>query len=119
MDATACSWDKAQFDQPIDLLDRRRIYGERMMLANVTLHKGCRVASHFHESEQLACVMSGRVRWGIGAEGSADYREFEMGGGEVMVLPSNVPHSVLALEETHIIDVLSPPAAMGIDNQRT
>lgn len=117
MDATAYRWDEAPFDQPITLLDRRRIYSERMLLANVVLHAGCRVASHFHESEQLACVLSGRVRWGLGAEGSPEYREVEMGGGEVMVLPSNVPHSVLALEETHILDVLSPPAAMGIDNQ--
>lgn len=89
-----------------------------MLVAWVNLTKGCNVATHSHESEQIAIVLSGRVRWIIGAEGSTDRYEVEMGGGEAMVLPSNVPHGVVALEDTEIIDVLSPPGAMGVDSQR-
>jgi hypothetical protein len=40
-----------------------------------------------------------------------------MQGGEVLHLPSNLPHAVEALEETHILDMLSPPGPMGVDSQ--
>jgi quercetin dioxygenase-like cupin family protein len=117
MQATAFSWPEVAEDNPIQLLRRRRIAGEKMLVARVFLEKGCQVATHNHESEQIAIVMSGHVRWGIGVEGSPERREIEMRGGEVMLLPSNVFHSVDALEDTEIIDVLSPPGAMGIDSQ--
>jgi quercetin dioxygenase-like cupin family protein len=29
--------------------------------------------------------------------------------GEVVVLPSNVPHAVVALQDTQVLDVFSPP----------
>ena len=117
MKATAFKWPEVQEDRPIDLLARRMITGEQMLVAKVSLTKGCDVHLHKHDSEQMAVVISGRVRWTLGAEGSPDRREVETGGGEVMWLPSNVPHGVLALEDTEIIDILSPPGKMGIDNQ--
>lgn len=117
MEATIFSWPNVSEDNPIDLLHRRKIQGEKMLVARVHLEKGCHVATHSHESEQIAIVLSGRVRWGLGAEGSPERREVEVCGGEVMVLPSNVPHSVDALEETEIIDVLSPIGPMGVDSQ--
>jgi quercetin dioxygenase-like cupin family protein len=40
-----------------------------------------------------------------------------MRGGEVLQIPGNVWHGVSALEDTYIIDILSPPAAMGVDSQ--
>lgn len=63
-------------------------------------------------------VMSGSVRWTVGEEGTTSYFVTEMQGEEVMVLHSNLPHSVEALEDTVIIDVLSPPAAMGVDSEK-
>jgi quercetin dioxygenase-like cupin family protein len=117
MDATAYCWNEVDHDNPIDKLDRQRVLGEKILVANINLTKGCHVATHHHESEQIAIVVSGHVRWYLGAEDSPDRRTVDMRGGEVMVLPSNVPHSVDAIEDTHIIDVLSPPSAMGIDNQ--
>ena len=118
MDATVFKWPEVAEDHPIEFLYRRLIKGEKMMVARVRLEKGCHVATHFHESEQIAVVMSGHVRWGVGAEGSAEWREVEMMGGEVMLLPSNVPHSVDALEDSEIIDVLSPVGLMGVDRQK-
>lgn len=86
-----------------------------MLVAHVHLVKGCHVAFHQHESEQIAMVLSGRVRWFFG-DGRAD---LEMVGGEVLVLPSNVPHGVDALEDTEIIDLLSPIGPMGVDSQKS
>lgn len=112
MQAVAYRWSDIEPDNPIALLTRQRIQGDQMLVANVKLDKGCVVAVHQHASEQIAIIVSGHVCWTV------DGQELEMRGGEVLVLRSNVPHGVLALEETHIIDVLSPPGAMGVDNQR-
>ncbi len=117
MTAKPYRWSEVEADNPIDLLHRKRLSGDRMLVAHVNLEKGCDVADHHHESEQIAILISGHVRWRLGEKGSPDYRELEMSGGEVMVLPSNYPHGITALEDTLIIDVLSPPAAMGVDSQ--
>lgn len=111
-------WSEIGQDNPIQDLHRRRLSGEKMLVAWVNLTKGCHVASHQHESEQIAIVLSGKARWTLGTEGTAECYQVETGGGEVMVLPSNFPHGVDALEDTEIIDVLSPPGAMGVDSQR-
>lgn len=115
MSATPFVWESQSLDQPVSLLHRRRVTGERMLVAQVKLEKGCVVASHFHESEQIAMVMSGKVLWHLGPSNDPDARTLEMGGGEVLVIPSNTPHGVTALEDTEIIDVLSPPGPMGVD----
>lgn len=117
MQATVHSWDKVKGDNPVARLSRRIVSGEKAMVARVELEPGCEVATHHHEMEQIACVMSGRVLWRLGEPGAPDYREEEVVGGQVVVLPSNVPHGVTAFEQTVIFDVLSPPGAMGVDKQ--
>lgn len=118
MDATNVSWEEVSEDNPIPLLTRRMIKGEKALVARVFLHKGCHVALHHHDSEQIAIHISGEVLWRVGAPGSPEYREVVLLGGDVMVLPSNVPHSVDALEDTVIHDVLSPIGPMGVDSQK-
>src|SRR5687768_1802288 len=112
MDAQAHAWNDIEPDNPIPLLTRKKVLGEKMLLARVRLEAGCHVAQHRHDSEQMAIVLSGRVRWNV--EGKA----VEMGGGEVLCIPGNVAHGLVALEDTEIIDVLSPPGAMGVDAQQ-
>lgn len=111
------SWDDIHEDSPIQLIHRRRIFGEKTLIAKVLLEKGCHVAPHHHDSEQIAYVVSGRVRWSLGEPGTSEFRNAETGAGEVVVLPSNFVHGVDALEDTIIIDVLSPPGEMGVDSQ--
>ena len=54
--------------------------------------------------------------FGLGTEGKADYREVVVAGGEVLHLPSELPHSCRALEDTLILDLFSPPSATtGVD----
>ena len=89
--ANAYRWDGVEEDLPIPLLARRRIRGERMLLARVQLGAGCVVAQHRHDSEQMAIILSGHVRWTV--EG----REFEMGAGEVLHLPDGQGFSIYSL----------------------
>ncbi|MBS1717071.1 MAG: cupin domain-containing protein [Armatimonadetes bacterium] len=111
-------WADMPQDHPIDLLHRRSILGKNLLVAMVNLEKGCKVNLHHHDNEQMAYVVSGHVKWGIGEPGTAQREEFEMHGGEVLHLPSNLPHEVVALEDTVVIDMLAPPGPMGIDSQK-
>ncbi len=99
-------------------LARKRIIGTQMMLSQVRLDRGCFVPTHAHENEQFAVIVSGALKFGIGAEGSPDRYEIIVRGGEVLHLPSNVPHSAEALEDTVVLDCFSPPSEKtGIDRR--
>ena len=114
--ATRYTWNDLSQDRPMDKLARRRIIGTQMMLSQVHLQKGCHVPTHAHSNEQFGLIVSGKLRFGIGAEGTAERREVDVSAGEVMHLPSNVPHSADALEDTLVIDLFSPPSeTTGID----
>lgn len=116
MTAQSHRWTSLPTDTPMPLLERQRIIGAQAMLSRVTLRRGCKVPTHSHANEQFACILSGKLKFGIGAEGSNDRRDVIVSAGEVMVLPANVPHSAEALEDTIVLDVFSPPSEKtGID----
>ena len=117
MTATVQSISTVAADNPIELLTRRRVLGSQMLWAYVELAEGCEVAVHKHDNEQIAFVISGKVRWRFGEPGSENYTEQVTDGGTVVHLPGGFPHGVVALEDTAILDVLSPPGDMGIDHQ--
>jgi quercetin dioxygenase-like cupin family protein len=94
------------------LLDRRLITGERMMLAHVYLKKGCVVPMHSHDNEQLTYVLDGVLRFWIGDEAG---EPIDIGPGEVLVIPSHVPHKAMALEDTLDVDVFCPPRQDWLD----
>jgi quercetin dioxygenase-like cupin family protein len=85
---------------------RRLITGERMMLAQVYLKKGCVVPKHSHENEQLTYILEGALRFWIGEDGK---EEIVVNAGEVLHIPSNIPHQAEALKDTLDVDVFSPP----------
>ncbi len=117
MNACLYSINEIEQENPIANLGLRRIKGESMLVAEARLSKGCLVASHQHESEQFAVVLSGKVKWTFGEPGSQqEYQICE--GGTIVHLPSNVWHGAEALEDSYIIDILSPPTAMGVDSQK-
>ena len=103
---THYTWDEMPRERVTDLLDRRLITGTRMMLAHVYLKKGCIVPMHSHENEQLTYVLEGGLRFWIGTE---DAEPVDVLPGQVLVIPSNVPHKALALDDTLDVDVFSPP----------
>jgi quercetin dioxygenase-like cupin family protein len=117
--ATEHKWDEAPEDRPIALLTRHKILGEKMFAARVFLEKGCHVATHQHDSEQISIHVSGKALWRLGAPGTDEYREVVVQGDQVMVLPSNELHCVDALEDTLIYDILTPIGPMGVDSQKS
>ena len=99
------TWESMPKERVTDKLSRRLITGERMMLAHVYLEKGSIVPKHSHENEQLTYVLEGALRFWIGEE----EEELDVRAGEVLVIPSWVPHKAEALEDTLDVDVFDPP----------
>lgn len=87
-------------------LTRKLVTGERMMIAHVHLNKGVHVPRHSHENEQLTYILEGALQFWFGAN---DEQELLVRAGEVIVIPSNLPHRALALEDTLDVDVFCPP----------
>lgn len=99
-------WDRIPEEALRGTITRRVITGERAMIAHVYLKKGDDVPRHRHENEQLTYILEGTLRLWFGDN---DEREITVHAGEVLVIPSNVPHRALALEDTLDVDVFCPP----------
>ncbi len=93
-------------------IERRFVHGERAMVAQVFLKKGAIVQTHTHESEQITYILEGALRLWLGTNGE---QEVTVRGGEILTIPSNVPHRAEALEDTLDVDVFSPPRQDWID----
>ena len=87
-------------------ITRRLVTSERMMIAHVYFKKGDDVPKHSHENEQITYILEGALHFWFGANGE---REHTVRAGEVVVIPSNLPHRALALEDTLDVDVFCPP----------
>ena len=99
-------WVDMPKEQVTPMLSRRLVTGERMMLAHVYLDKGAVVPKHSHHNEQLTYILEGALHFHIGENGE---EEIVVRAGEVLLIPSNVPHMAIALEDTLDVDVFSPP----------
>jgi quercetin dioxygenase-like cupin family protein len=99
-------WDDMPAEPLKPGLSRKLITGERMMIAHVYFKKGEVVPQHSHDNEQLTYVLNGALHFRFGAKGE---QEITVRAGEVVVIPSNLPHSAVALEDTLDVDVFSPP----------
>lgn len=95
-------WDDQPLEAVTDQLSRKIITGEKVMAAQVWLKKGCVVPLHSHEAEQLSFTFSGSLKFIIAGE------TIVVGPGELLVIPSQVPHEAVALEDTFEMDVFSP-----------
>jgi quercetin dioxygenase-like cupin family protein len=79
-------------------------WGERLMLSFVKLNPNATVPPHNHPHEQMAVVLSGKLRVTIANE-SRLLKE-----GDAFLVPSGVEHSAENLEsQTRVLDIFSPP----------
>jgi len=112
-------WEDMPREKVTDAISRRLFTGQRMMIAHVYLDKGAIVPTHAHENEQLTYILEGALRFWIGAEDASDRHELVVSAGEVLYIPSNVPHKAEALEDTFDVDVFSPPRQDWLDGTDT
>lgn len=91
-------------EEPLnELLSRKLITGERMMMAEVYLRKGCVVPMHHHENEQMSYILKGTLVFEVQG------KELPVREGEVLYIPSNIPHKATATEDSVSLDMFSPP----------
>lgn len=99
-------WDDLPAEQLKPGLSRKLITSQRMMIAHVYFKDGEEVPRHSHENEQLTYILSGALHFWFGAH---DEQEIIVRAGEVVVIPSHVPHRAVAVGETLDVDVFCPP----------
>jgi len=86
-----------------DGVTARVVNGDRMTLAAVDLAPNVKVPEHHHENEQLGFVIRGTLVFTI----DGDSRELR--AGDTYVIPSHVPHDVVAGPEgATVVDVFAP-----------
>src|SRR3954451_17155917 len=112
MTATHYRWDDLPREELNPLLGRRLITGDRLMLAHVYLEPGCIVPKHAHENEQVTYVLEGAMRFWLGDD---EAEVVEVAQGEVLHIPSWLPHKAEALEWTLDLDVFTPPRQDWLD----
>jgi quercetin dioxygenase-like cupin family protein len=96
-------WDDIEKEELSATIARQMVWGEKVMAARVFLAKGAVVPRHAHHNEQLTMIISGALKLIF------DDREVTVRAGEMVLIPGNVPHAALALEDTLDMDVFSPP----------
>ena len=105
-------WNDLPQEQLNPEISRRLISTERMMLSHVYLKKGCIVPRHSHENEQLTWILEGVLRFWLGEDES---EVVDVAAGEVLHIPSHLPHKAEALETTLDVDIFSPPRQDWLD----
>ena len=96
-------WQDVELEKLNPLLDRQLVVGKDLMVARVLLKKGCVIPLHSHVNEQVTYILEGALKFWI------DDKEIVVHAGEVLCIPSNMPHKAEALEDTVDLDIFNPP----------
>ena len=102
-------WNDVEVESLNSLIGRQMVVGTNLMVARVLLKKGAIVPMHSHHNEQVTYVLEGVLRFSI------DNQEITVSAGEVLCIPSDMPHAAVALEDTVDLDIFNPPRQDWID----
>jgi len=80
----------------------RFLHGEKHTLAFWDISKGSRLPEHQHVHEQITYIVEGELEMNIGGE------TFVFTAGTAHIIPSDTPHSAVALQDCKAIDSFSP-----------
>lgn len=78
------------------------VHGETTTVGLVHIEEGSHLPLHHHPHEQVTYMLEGKLKMQIGDE------EVILEPGFIKVIPSNTPHSAIALTACKLIDVFSP-----------
>jgi len=96
------TWDEMEKEVLSPTIARKIISGEKAMVSQVFLARGAVVPEHHHESEQITYILEGALQFRI------DGKEIVVREGQVLRIPSFMPHAAVALEDTLDLDIFSP-----------
>jgi quercetin dioxygenase-like cupin family protein len=95
-------WKSIPLEQLSAALARQAIHTDRITIARLELKQGAMVPDHHHENEQVTILMAGKLQFITADE------DLTIEAGEVMQIPSNVVHRVIALEDSWVFDLFAP-----------
>lgn len=101
----AIAWEQIPLERVNENMLRRIVTGEKMTVAQIYMKDGFIVPQHSHINEQITQVVSGRMRFWFGADRQTVR---ELGPGEIIVIPSNLPHEALMIGDVVEIDMWAP-----------
>jgi quercetin dioxygenase-like cupin family protein len=99
------AWNDIELESVNPYMTRRIVTGERLTVARIYFKDGFLVPMHSHEQEQVTQVISGIMRFTIGANRE---KTMDLGPGDIVVIPSNVPHEALCIGDVEEMDTWSP-----------
>jgi quercetin dioxygenase-like cupin family protein len=109
-------WDDMPRETLKDGLERRLISGDQVMVTHVYFRAGTEVPQHQHHNEQITYILDGALQFFFGPDGEQSHT---VHAGEVVVIPSDLPHRAVALEDTLDVDVFAPPRQDWLDGTDT
>ncbi len=96
------SWEKMETEKLSSTITRQMLSGQSATVARILLTRGAIVPRHWHVSEQFSFILSGALKFVF------DDQERVARAGDIVFIPSNVPHAAEALEDTVDIDFFAP-----------
>ena len=101
------SWNEIPSGSPMEGVSRQLFYGKNIMLARIESEKGATLKKHSHHHEQMVYNVEGEMKFVIGNDG--EETEIVLKAGDVLLIPSNVPHGTVALTDKVLaFDIFSP-----------
>lgn len=105
------TWEAVRKEQLNSKIWRKVVTGEKLTVAQIFIAKDGSVPIHQHENEQVSCVLEGAFKFNL------DGREIIVRKGELLQIPANTPHGVVALEDTLGIEIFTPIRADWLSGQ--
>ncbi len=98
-------WDDIPMETVNPSMRRQIITGELMTVARIYLEDGFLVPMHSHHNEQITQVISGVLKFRLGKDGD---EVIDVGPGQVIVIPANLPHEARVVGDVVETDMWAP-----------
>jgi quercetin dioxygenase-like cupin family protein len=98
-------WDDIPMETVNPSMRRQIITGELMTVARIYLKDGFLVPMHSHHNEQITQVISGVLQFRLGKDGD---ETIDVGPGQVIVIPANLPHEARVIGDVVETDMWAP-----------
>lgn len=98
-------WDDVPMETVNPSMRRQIITGELLTVARIYLKDGFLVPMHSHHNEQITQVISGVLKFRLGEDGD---ETIDVGPGQVIVIPANLPHEARVVGDVVETDMWAP-----------
>jgi len=106
------NWASLPSEEVNPSMSRKIVWGEKLMVSRIKFKDGFLVPQHRHIHEQITQVLSGTIRFWFGENKE---QVMDLHPGDVVVIPSNLPHEALMVGEVEEIDTWAPPRQDWLD----